>query len=679
MFVARVALVHLFLPALVLAQTPQRRALAIEDYYRIRAVGGARIAPTGDWVAYTVATRVEENNSTRTETWVVGADGRTPPAKVQHNGADVSAPDWLPDGRLSYRAADGTYAIEYGKSGAVPEKFTAETGVRSPDRKWIASAQRIVVQKKASTYASDFERRHEERFKGLQFDWQNYKRDGAAAPVPDPRDPAQNPASEVFVSAADGGAPRQLTRLSLQASNLTWSDDGRIIFTANPEYRSETLYGGSDLFSVTLDGQVTRLTDDEFVYNNPRFAPNGRQFAFTRSLSTDHIIKQKLNHGGSSDLFVQDANGQRRNLTANWNLDPGAPTWSPDSKWIYFTANKGVETHLFRVAANGGNVEQVTKGSRVIVGVTFDRAFKRIAYGVGTLDQPTEVHTANIDGSDERKLTSVSAEFLREVEPSKGERVNFRSQDGTPIEGQLLYPHGYRENGGPYPLIVVNHGGPHSNVNLDYNFKNQFLAANGYFVLEVNFRSSTGYGDDFKWATWGAWGTRDGQDVIAGVDHVISRFPVDRNRVATMGHSYGGFMTNWLITQYPDRFAAAATGAGISNWISDYGMADIARTKETEFFGTPWDPQARDIMIKQSPLYYANRVRTPTLFIHGEVDYRVPYAEAEQFYFALKKNGVPAKIIMYEGQSHGIAGHWNNVHRMLNELRWFEQYLRPKA
>jgi dipeptidyl aminopeptidase/acylaminoacyl peptidase len=138
-------------------------------------------------------------------------------------------------------------------------------------------------------------------------------------------------------------------------------------------------------------------------------------------------------------------------------------------------------------------------------------------------------------------------------------------------------------------------------------------------------------------------------------------------------------MTNWLITQYPDRFAAAITGAGITNWISDYGTADIYRTKETEFFGTPWDAAARDRMIKQSPLTYAGNVKTPTLFIHGEVDQRVPYEEGEQMYFALKRRGIPAKMYQYAGQPHGISGHWNNIHRMLVELDWWNTYLRVGA
>jgi len=224
--------------------------------------------------------------------------------------------------------------------------------------------------------------------------------------------------------------------------------------------------------------------------------------------------------------------------------------------------------------------------------------------------------------------------------------------------------------------VVSSHGGPHSASGYVFNFKQQLFAANGYFVVQTNFRSSTGYGEAFKWATWGAWGDLDGQDVMAGIDYVLERFPIDPDRVGTTGHSYGGFMSNWLITQYPDRFAAAVVGAGISNWISDYGTADIARTKETEFYGPPWDELAAERLLRQSPIMYAGRVRTPTLFIHGEVDQRVPYSEAEQMYFAIKKQGIPAKMIVYAGQSHGIRGHWNQVHRAMSELDWWETYLR---
>jgi dipeptidyl aminopeptidase/acylaminoacyl peptidase len=300
-----------------------------------------------------------------------------------------------------------------------------------------------------------------------------------------------------------------------------------------------------------------------------------------------------------------------------------------------------------------------------------------MAYTVGVHDSPGDVYVANIDGTNERRLTDVHQAIVSEVAFSKAERLRWPSYDGTSIEGWLLFPYGYDPAKGPYPLIVTSHGGPHSATGYSFDFKDQFFAANGYFVFDTNFRSSTGYGDAFKWATWGEWGRKDGEDVMSGIDYVLKRYPIDAKRVGHTGHSYGGFMTNWLITQYPDRFAAAISGAGISNWISDYGTADIYRTKETEFAGTPWDADARERMIKQSPLTYAGRVQTPTLFVHGEVDQRVPYEEGEQMYFALRRRGVPARMIQYAGQPHGIGGHWNNVHRMINELKWWDKYLKP--
>ncbi|MHB1330126.1 MAG: alpha/beta hydrolase family protein [Gemmatimonadales bacterium] len=162
-----------------------------------------------------------------------------------------------------------------------------------------------------------------------------------------------------------------------------------------------------------------------------------------------------------------------------------------------------------------------------------------------------------------------------------------------------------------------------------------------------------------------------------GIDHLAARYAADRNRVGSTGHSYGGILTNWLITKYPDRFRAAVSGAGESNWTSNFALSDISRTKETEFFGPPWDPRARAIMIAQSPVLNAGGVKAATLFIHGAVDYRVPLEGAIQLYTALKKQRVPTKLIIYEGQAHGISGHWNNIHRIMHELRWWETYLAP--
>ena len=638
----------LAMAALLPAQS--KRPLAIEDYYRVLTIANPRISEDGKTVRYSVTTRVESDNSTKTETFTVPADGSAPPTKV----ATENGP-----GR--------------GGRGGV-------TRVPSPDGDWIARTQEKARPKPETKYASDFEKRHEDRFKGVTFDWKDFQRDGAAFPAPDP---AAQPALQIVLQRATGDTTaKTLVDMDSRPANLTWHPSGRLIaFTADPDFRNELKYDRPDLWMVTTDGAVTRLTNDGAVHSDVDFSPDGRYLSYVRTFGTDMIIRQKLNHGGPRDLYIRavDGGGAPINLTSTWDLEPANTLWSPDSRFVYFTAETGGEIHLFRVTPTAGaKVEQVTKGPRRLGNLTIDKAFTTIAYTVGLHDAPADLYAANIDGSNERRLTTINAPLMSDVTLSPGQRLRWSSKDGTPIEGWLLSPAGYDPAKGPYPLIVVSHGGPHAATGYSFDFKKQFFAANGYFVLDSNFRSSTGYGDAVKWATWGEWGKKDGEDVIAGIDDVIKRYPIDPRRVGHTGHSYGGFMTNWLITQYPDRFAAAITGAGISNWISDYGTADIYRTKETEFFGTPWDKEARDRMIRQSPLTYAGNVRTPTLFVHGEVDQRVPYEEAEQMYFALKRRGVPAKMIQYAGQPHGIAGHWNNVHRMLNELRWWETYLKPR-
>jgi dipeptidyl aminopeptidase/acylaminoacyl peptidase len=690
------AAVIVALPVGVTAQSasgPRGRPLAIEDFYRLKTVGAPEMSPDGRWVAFAGMTRVEATNGETGEVWLVPSDASQSARRVSAEGANASTPRWTDDGQLHFMSDSKGWTLNPAAPDRLVESERVATrdrpgrgdgsgrvSIASPDGKWTANVRDTPLAHREASYASDFEKRHEERFKGVQFDWLDFQRDGQPFPVPNRIDPEIAPPQEIFVTPNDGSGERQLTRLGLRPASVTWNRDGtRMAFTADSGYRDELKYGASQVYTVALDGTVRRLTrDSDYNYTGARFSPDGRWILTTRQLSTDAVIRRKLNYGGATDLvLVAASGGAERNLTSEWDYLPAAPAWSPDGRFVYFTGGVGGANHLFRVSPNGGAVEQVTKGERRINGISFDRDFKRIAYTVGRIESPAEVYSASVDGSDEKQLSHVHDAFQEEVALGKAERLRFASKDGTPIEGWLLYPYGYRGGSGPYPLIVSNHGGPHAADGYTFDFKNQLFAANGYFVLQVNFRSSTGYGEKFLWGTWGAWGTKDGQDVMAGVDYVLERMPIDRHRVATIGHSYGGFMTNWLITQYPNRFAAAIPGAGIVNWMSDYGTADIARTKETEFFGTPWEERSRGIMIRQSPLTYAGRVRTPTLFINGEIDQRVPYSEAEQMYVALKKNGVPAKMIQYANMPHSISGSWNQVHRMINELRWLDRYLKP--
>lgn len=662
-------------------QSRQGRALSIEDYYRVQTVASPEISPDGAWVVFTVSTRIEEDNTTRTETYVASAEATGSPRRIVHYGKDVKEAAWRHDSRLEYSADRRRWALDLGDGAASPVAIDElpAGAVLSADRQWMALTKDKDQPKKTTVYASDFEKRHDERFKGVTFDWKDFQRDGAPFPAPNLR---ARPAAALMVQRVGGGDARTLVDEDLRPTSIAWHPDGRrLAFVADAQWRNELKYEQTDLYMVAIDGPVTRLSDDPYSYASLAFSPDGKYLSYVRSFGTDMIIEQKLNHGGPRDLYIRpvDGVGEPINLTARWDLEPSDVRWSPDSRFMYFTAQIGGESHLFRASAPAGSVEQVTTGERRLGSLTIDSKFRRIAYTVGAHDAPAEVYVAGIDGATERQLTNQNSAVTREIAFSRAERLRWRSADGTEIEGWLMFPYGYEPGKGRYPLIVTSHGGPHAATGYSFDFKKQYFAANGYFVLDTNFRSSTGYGDAFKWATWGEWGKKDGEDVMSGVDYVLARHPIDSRRIGHIGHSYGGFMTNWLITQYPDRFAAAISGAGISNWVSDYGTADIYRTKETEFFGTPWDEQARERMIKQSPLTHAGRVKTPTLFVHGEVDQRVPYEEGEQMYFALRRRGVPARMIQYADQPHGIAGHWNNVHRMLNELRWLNTYLKSAA
>jgi dipeptidyl aminopeptidase/acylaminoacyl peptidase len=318
------------------------------------------------------------------------------------------------------------------------------------------------------------------------------------------------------------------------------------------------------------------------------------------------IIEKKLSHGGSDDLIAWPASGGAPiNLTGVVGSRAERAALVADSKYVYFTRRRAAPRTVPRRRARRRRVEQITEGERRLGNITFDKAMTRIAYSVGTYESPSDVWTANIDGTGEKRLTDLFADIRAEIGITKTERITWKSNDGTEIEGWLTQPYGFSRSGGrirSWSSITAARTQP---VGYGFNFKQQYFAANGYFVLDTNFRSSTGYGDAFKWATWGAWGTKDGQDVVSGIDYVIARNPIDRAR----GRDDGAFLRR-VHDQLADHAVSrslcrGASGAGISNWFSDYGTADIYRTKEMEFFGAPWQEEGIKRMILQSPLMQA--------------------------------------------------------------------------
>lgn len=688
------ALIIVVAPAVGLAQ---KRGLQPTDYYREVLVSDVALSPAGDLVAFTATTVVEKENRRHREIWMERLRGGAPdgePFRFTDPTDDSSAPRWSPDGKVlaftSHRAKDPNdiWFISVAQPGGEAHHIDGVTGapIWSRDGKWIAF-EKSPSSRSEEADAANPRQPHEgwiaadakshtldaKRFDGRVITSLHYKRDGTLDFLPDP---SIHQKTQVFVVPADGGQARQVTHTAFDVSSLVWSADGATIFFTGDEHQDDNVIGrdqSAAIFAIARDGgEPRKLTTTAGNHAQPAVSPDGSRLAYVYTPKQGEQPEIMVAEIGADGAF----RGQPQNLTATWDNIPGAPSWSADGRTIRFGAGIGGDSQLFEVPLQTKTARQVTAGARHVAGFSTSKDGAVMAYIENDVLHPSEVFVAKPDGTGERRVTSFNDKLLAEVDMVPADRLTWKVKDGTQIEGWVMKPLGYTA-GKKYPMILKIHGGPYGAYGTNWFDQFQMLSASGFFVLYTNPRGSTGYGHAYQWATRGKWGEVDKEDYLGGVDAALAKYAdIDPRRVGISGGSYGGFMTNWLTATVPDRWAAAVTARSITDWESWYGASDAQGLTEHAFFGPPWEQ--RELYRRLSPISYVEKVKTPTLILLGENDYRTPIADNEMWFMALRKRNVPVELVRYPRSGHNLSRTgepWLLVDRLERMRSWFVYWL----
>jgi len=361
------------------------------------------------------------------------------------------------------------------------------------------------------------------------------------------------------------------------------------------------------------------------------------------------------------------------------DLIPTGIEWSSDGKSIFFESGVKGEFQLFRVNLEKKSTEQISSGSRAVRNAEFNQQANLRIFTVNDFKHLDDLYISDLAGNKERRLTNLNDTLWKQLQFADVERFTYKSADDWDVDGFLVKPLGWQE-GKKYPMILSVHGGPSGQYGVDWYHEFQVYAAKGYAVLFTNPRGSTGYGQKFERGIFGEWGGKDYTDVMNGVDTALKRYPwIDTEHMGVTGGSYGGFMTNWIVG-HTDRFKAAVTLRSVVNFISDEGTRDGAYGHADDFGGDLFEKF--DLYWDRSPLKYAKNVKTPTLILHSDNDFRVPLEQGEQWFRALRHFGVTTEIVMFPRENHNLtrSGEPRHLVESLNwQLYWFDRFLNGNA
>jgi dipeptidyl aminopeptidase/acylaminoacyl peptidase len=652
-----------------------KRGITPEDYFAFESISDAHISPDGKQVAYVLITVDQKRNLRDNSIWVVSIDGQSAPRRLTSEGVNSSSPRWSSDGaRLAFvsnrppsvtEPADPPRPQIYilrtdGGEAQVLTHLKNGVGVFqwSPDGKRLVAVSRTGPSADVAPSARKSDVRHylHISYKFNDTGWFDDRR------------------SHLWVIDAATGAARQLTTGDdWNDTDPQWApDSARIAFVSDRTGKEFDDGHNKDVWVIAADGgPLTRISDHEFDDTQPRWSPDGKQIAFAGQTARRQFPK----------LYVASAAGGARSSAAAEGLDliPADMHWGPGAKELRFESGVKGENHVFRVDLGSHNIAAVTSGERAVRGFDVNEKAGVMTYLANDFEHLDDLYTSALDGSGERRLTHLNAALWSGLEPAAVERLRYKSADGWDIDGFLVKPVGWQP-GRKYPMVLSIHGGPAGQYGVDWFHEFQVYAAKGWAVFFCNPRGSTGYGQKFERGIVNNWGGMDYQDVMSGVDAALKQNPwIDSERLGVTGGSYGGYMTNWILG-HTTRFKAAVTLRSVSNFISDDGTRDGAYGHEDDFKGFLFDNF--DQYWDASPLKYAKNVKTPTLVLHSDNDYRVPLEQGEQWFRALKHYGVNAELVIFPRENHNLTrtGEPKHLVESLNwQCYWFDRFLNGNA
>lgn len=646
------------------------RHINADDLLALKTVSDPQISADGAWIAYTVERSDVETDKTFTQIFMVSSDGND---VVQLTADDYSAsmPRWSPDGmRLGFLAAKGAdeetkkqvWTLDL-RGGDSQQYIAVDQGVR--DFLWAPDGRKmllIIKDKTADELAREAADEAGEEAKPLPYviDRLQFKEDGV--PYLD------RSRTHVYIASEREGTPLQLTFGDFEDSEPAWSPDStEIAFVSNRTEEPDN-NDNSDIWIVSAQGDAQsrsarRVTTNAGRDYAPSWSNDGDSITYIAVTEPD-LIWYATHHLA----LVSVAGEDERVLTAALDRNVTSPVFAPDDQSILFVLEDSAEQHLAQFILATGKVHRLIDGELSVREFSLHTSGD-IALRVSTQQIPGEIYFSQ--NGTMQQLTHTNAAVLAEIELADVRNVTFPSADGTNIEGFVFTPPDYNSNQ-TYPTILRIHGGPVSQYDFSFNREAQLLAANGYVVVICNPRGSSGYGQDFSAAIFAEWGVKDFADVMAAVDYTISEGLADPDRLGVGGWSYGGMLTNYVITK-SERFAGAISGASEVNYVANYGHDHYQRDWEAEL-GLPWEN--REAWEKISPFNDVDKVTTPTLVIGGKEDWNVPIQNSEQLYLALRRRGITTQLVVYPDESHGISRPSFIMDRYLRYLAWYDTHVK---